>query len=407
MLAQKSKRRFSAASVRLGFAVLIVAGTQLPAGATANVTALPQTTPLTQGNAKARVNPLAAPRAAAHAKALTSEETSRSRLDAAMPRAFGSFGIPYTTARVGLGAGTSTAAPTSPNFLSATYPYRASGKLLFSVAGETYFCSATVIRRGLVLTAAHCVQDFGGGSSFYRSFTFRPAHYGRTGATSAQIQPYGAWTANAVSVASSWSNGTDPGCGAARANDIAILAMQPSKNRFIADVVGRIKVATGLYSFVSSARTGNLATASVTALGYPGLIDAGRIMQRSDGPTHVVRPCGSSNTTRNLTQGSNFTGGSSGGPWIVNFGIGAGTPFFGAVPGNESEMRIVGVTSWGASDPNDPKDNYSSVFGRNSVFNGMNYGNYGPGNIGALLNAICGRRPIGSSLTYAQLGYCS
>ncbi|MCU0831696.1 MAG: trypsin-like serine protease [Rhizobiaceae bacterium] len=377
------------------------------AAASTQVVQLPATAPLPASGAKAKVNPLAAPRSAATARALTASETAQQALDAAAPRAFGSFGIPYTSNRVALGAGVSVAPGNAPNFLSLTYPYRPSGKLFFNIGSASTFCSATVIRRGLVLTAAHCMQDFGGRNTFFSNFTFRPAHYGPVGSTLAQQQPYGAWTASALVVPATWSNGTDPGCGAARANDIAILAMRPVNGRFIGDVVGRIKVATGLYSFVSSPRTGNLQTAAVTALGYPGLIDNGSIMQRSDGPTHVLRPCGSANATLNLAQGSNFTGGSSGGPWIVNFGVGTGVRTGGAVPGSQPEMQIVGVTSWGASDPNRPKDNFSSVFGRNSVFPNAAYGSFGPGNIGALLNSICARRPAGSAQTYAQLGYCS
>jgi hypothetical protein len=69
------------------------------------------------------------------------------------------------------------------------------------------------------------------------------------------------------------------------------------------------------YSFVSSPKTGNLRTAAVTALGYPGLMDLGRIMQRTDGPTYTTTIANAGQ----LWQGSNFTGGSSGGPWVVNF----------------------------------------------------------------------------------------
>ena len=70
-------------------------------------------------------------------------------------RAFGSFGIPYTTTRVQDGArsvGVGGAAR-----LSTTYPYRTVGKLTFSAG----YCSASLIRRSVIVTAAHCIQDFG------------------------------------------------------------------------------------------------------------------------------------------------------------------------------------------------------------------------------------------------------
>ena len=45
------------------------------------------------------------------------------------------------------------------------------------------------------------------------------------------------------------------------------------------------------------------------------LMDSGRIMQRTDGPTYTTTVVGAGQ----LWQGSNLTGGSSGGPWVVNF----------------------------------------------------------------------------------------
>src|SRR4051812_33317520 len=69
------------------------------------------------------------------------------------------------------------------------------------------------------------------------------------------------------------------------------------------------------YSFVSSSRTGNLTVAATATLGYPFLMDSGNIMQRADGPTYTTTVGGAGQ----LMQGSNFTGRSSGGPWIVNF----------------------------------------------------------------------------------------
>ena len=105
-------------------------------------------------------------------------------------RAFGSHGIPYTSTRVQDG-GSSAAGATPANFLSTTWPYGAIGKMVFTTPFGNSFCSASVIRRGLVVTAAHCVQDFGTGGAVFTNFVFRPGHFGAAGATTAQIQPYG------------------------------------------------------------------------------------------------------------------------------------------------------------------------------------------------------------------------
>ncbi len=315
--------------------------------------------------------------------------------DKASARAFGSFGLPYASTRVALGS--SNAANTGPNYLSTTYPYRTVGKLTFSSS----YCSASLIRRSVIVTAAHCIQNFGSGSSVFSNFQFTPGHYG-PGSTAAQVAPYGTWTWRAFVRPASWASGTDVGSGAARDNDVAVIALgKNSRNQFVGDLTGYLGYGWNNYSFVSSPRTGNLAVASTATLGYPGLLDFGRIMQRADGPTYATTIGGAGQ----LWQGSDFTGGSSGGPWIVNFRSANPALSGGAVIGTAASMVVVGVTSWGSADPNAPKDNYSSQFRQNSRYPGAAYGTYGAGNIGSLLNTLC-NAPAQGSQTYAQLGYC-
>lgn len=148
-------------------------------------------------------------------------------------RAFGSFGIPYTTTRVQDG-NLSAGGTTDANHLSTTYPYRTAGKLTFSAG----YCSATLIRRGVIVTAAHCIQRFGSGANIFTGFQFRPGHYGATGATAAQIAPYGTWNWAGLVRPASWANGTDIGTGAARDNDIAVIALARQGNLFAGDIVG-------------------------------------------------------------------------------------------------------------------------------------------------------------------------
>jgi hypothetical protein len=313
------------------------------------------------------------------------------------PDAFGSFGIPYTTTRVQEGD-SSASGVQHANRLSTTYPYRAVGKLTMSVG----YCSASVIRRGIVVTAAHCVQDFGTRDRLFSGFTFWPGHYGATGTTAAQSAPYGSWSAWSLVRPASWADGTDVGSGAARDNDLALLAMRrDSGGRFIGDRVGSFSYGWNNYAFVSSVRTGRLSTAAVTTLGYPGLMDRGAIMQRTDGPTFTTTIAGAGQ----LWQGSNYTSGSSGGPWVVNFSGRVPALSGGAVPGIASIMAVVGVTSWGADDPNAPKDNFASQFRQNSRYPGASYGRYGAGNIGSLMNTLC-NSPAPEGGTLASRGYC-
>jgi hypothetical protein len=313
-------------------------------------------------------------------------------------RAFGSFGIPYTTTRVQDG-NQSAGGATAANRLSTTYPYRTVGKLTFSAG----YCSASLIRRSVIVTAAHCIQNFGSGSSIFSGFQFRPGHYGAAGATAAQTAPYGTWSWAALVRPASWAGGTDIGSGAARDNDLAVIALnRDSLGRFVGDLTGYMAYGWNNYSFVTSSKTGNLHTAAVSTLGYPALMDSGAIMQRTDGPTYTTTVGGAGQ----LWQGSNFTGGSSGGPWAVNFASRAATLSGGAVAGTAPVIAVIGVTSWGSSDPNSPKDNYSSQFRQNSRYPNAAYGVYGAGNIGSLLNTLCSSPAPGGG-TYASQGYCN
>lgn len=313
-------------------------------------------------------------------------------------RAFGSFGIPYTTTRVQEG-NRSALGTTAANRLSTTYPYRTVGKLTFNGG----YCSASLIRRSVIVTAAHCIQNFGSGANLFGNYQFLPGHYAAAGATAAQIAPYGTWSWSALVRPGSWSAGTDIGCGAARDNDLAVIALgKNSQGQFIGDIVGYMSYGWNNYSFVTSPKTGNLHTAAVSTLGYPFLMDGGAIMQRTDGPTYTTSVCNAGQ----LWQGSNFTGGSSGGPWAVNFSGRNPALAGGAVPGAASVIAVVGVTSWGSSDPNAPKDNYSSQFRQNARYPLGDYGGRGAGNIGSLLNTLCSTAAPGGG-TYASQGYCN
>lgn len=201
----------------------------------------------------------------------------------------------------------------------------------------------------------------------------------------------------------SWANGTDTGSGAARNNDLAVIALAPQGGLFVGDRTGWLGYGWNNYSFITSTRTGNRTTAELNTLGYPGLMDFGRVMQMTNGPSYLVTVGGA----LNIEQGSYFTGGSSGGPWIANFNVNYPTFSGGANAGSNAIQRVVvGVTSWGSSDPNDPKDNFSSQFSQNAQYPNAAYGTFGAGNIGSLLNTLCSAKPPGSSLTFKELGYC-
>ena len=86
-------------------------------------------------------------------------------------------------------------------------------------------------------------------------------------------------------------------------------------------------------------------------LGYPFGFDSAELMHRVDaGAFRNTVP-------NNVEYGSDMTGGSSGGPWIQNFG----EPSIGQTGGiNPGLNRVVGVTSYGFVSPN-PKVQGASV----------------------------------------------
>lgn len=362
--------------------------------------------PAEMARAKPHFNPLEAPDTSqVKAEELSPEYTPGVKLPSGIngstrgTRAFGSFGIPYTSTRVELYPLLSIAG-SAPNFLSTTYPYSAIGKLTFTTPAGSAHCSASLIRRSVIVTAAHCVQNFGTPTVF-TNFKFQPGHYGPAGATAAQKAPFATWSTRIVTRSNTWVNGTDIGSGAARDNDVAVFIIAKKAGKFIGDRTGYLSYGWNNYSFATSPKTGNLAVAATSTLGYPALMDAGKIMQRADGPTYTTTVSGAGQ----LWQGNNFTGGASGGPWIVNFVSVDPVLSGGAVIGNASTIAVIGVTSWGSSDPNAPKDNYSSQFRQNTRFPNADYGGYGAGNIGSLLNSAC-TSDAGGGQTYADLGFC-
>jgi V8-like Glu-specific endopeptidase len=91
------------------------------------------------------------------------------------PSAFGTFNWPYTHARV---------ANTNLGFVDALakvpvtgYPFRPTGKLLMTFGTSTFVCSASLIKKGLLVTAAHCVHNYGQGNpGFATNVRFYPAN---------------------------------------------------------------------------------------------------------------------------------------------------------------------------------------------------------------------------------------
>jgi len=236
------------------------------------------------------------------------------------PRDYGTSGLPFSTARVDL-----------PDIkLTSHYPYSAVGKLFYLEGTASFVCSAALIKPGVIVTAAHCAAKFGT-NTFYKGWKFAPGY-------SNGLAPYGNWTVAQARVLTSYLNGTDS-CsesGVTCRDDIAVMVLNPQGGRYPGASTGYLGYAYGGLGF-----TGN--TTHVTQLGYPVDLDDGVYMERNDAQGTV-----SFSYSSNTVIGSLMTGGSSGGPWVVNFGQAPGLN--GTSFGSYANYNVVvGVTSWGST----------------------------------------------------------
>jgi len=243
----------------------------------------------------------------------------------ANPSEFGTSEIPFTTSRLN---------PDGVE-LSRAYPFRASGKLFFNIGSGSYVCSASLIGRGLVVTAAHCVIGFGTGS-WYSNFKFVPAYENG-------LAPFGVWDVDNAVVMSSYAFGSDSCAvpGVVCQNDVAVMALRPLRNNnYPGNNTGWLGYGWNGYGFNPQNE------AQFSQLGYPVSHDAGARMQRTDSMAVV-----DGTMSNNSVWGSRQTGGSSGGPEVVNLGI-PSVLSGGVQPGYEANFNtVVGVTSWGYTSP--------------------------------------------------------
>lgn len=186
------------------------------------------------------------------------------------------------------------------------------GKVLFTMGGADYVCSATVVQDGrpsesLVLTAGHCVYDQLDGWAtnwmFMPDFDAAPSPY--TGTFNCAILPYGCWTAAALVTSAGWAVGDFN-------EDYGFAVMTGAGHpALLEDTVGAQAI-----SFTGAR------PATAYAFGYPQASPYnGTDLVYCAGATVADAWGGSTDSGLNC----NMTGGSSGGGWFSPFDAASGT----------------------------------------------------------------------------------
>ncbi len=288
---------------------------------------------------------------------------------------------PYTTAGAYASYGGPT--PTVAAVAVSAFPWRATGALYFTIGGDSFACSGSLIAPGLLVTAAHCVFEYGTKSDagWHSNFYFYPAL--------SDNPIYGYYTAIHEIIPDVYYKGTDH-CevdGVVCNNDIAIIVLRANGGVLPGTRLSWYNYGWNGFSFVKS--FGGAWLTHVTQLGYPHAFDGGRRMTRTDGIGAYYGPAG----LRNIVLGTAQTGGSSGGPWLANFGAKPSVDPFEATLGRDTLANtVIGVTSWGY-DGAGPNAQGASFFGENDWARGRFHDSHGKfrgvGNIGALVNEAC------------------
>ncbi len=202
------------------------------------------------------------------------------------PDAFSAIGATFTTSQV------------FPADATTVYPYSTVGALFFSDDGGNYFCSASVIGPRTVATAGHCIATTYNASTqepahFHSNFYFVPAFRNGTA-------PFGGFTPYWGITTGTWfySDGSVP-----NAQDVGLLTMNDRYGYKLGQYVGWL----GFW-------TGQLSYNNVTMLGYPCNLDGCELLESNHAQTYEY---GGNNT---WIFGSNFGPGSSGCPYIKDFG---------------------------------------------------------------------------------------
>lgn len=194
------------------------------------------------------------------------------------------------------------------------------GRVFFTLDGTDYSCSGSSAvsgNGGLVQTAGHCLNA--GPGEFASRFVFVPAY--RDGQA-----PVGEFVAQSLHTTAQWRNEGDLNY------DVGYAVVGPVNGRSLADTVGAQGIGFNL------ARG-----ATMYAFGYPAAAPYdGSKLAWCHGQVHSD-PLGSSDQGMNC----NMTGGSSGGPWFINYDAAGGVGTLNSLNSFKYVLPLTGDRMYG------------------------------------------------------------
>ena len=216
------------------------------------------------------------------------------------------------------------------------YPYRTVGKLFFTLGNTSYVCSASVIRPHLLLTARHCVLDASAG--WASNVVFYPGYF--NGVTNTRLK---AWKARRMGT---WSYA---GTGAGLKWDIGFIQTYDDNNTSCGTSGHAIEYYTGFLGWMYGGYVGDR---NYHAMGYPHAAPFnGLFMVIATSDVGNIDPLNQPGT---FSIGNDMTGGSSGGPWLVDFGV---------------NNYANGLNSYKWTNPNRPLEMNSPNFQQDNFYN--------------------------------------
>jgi V8-like Glu-specific endopeptidase len=182
------------------------------------------------------------------------------------------------------------------------YPKSTIGKLFFTLSGKNFVCSASVINRSTLITAGHCNSD--GKGNFAMNRLFCPSY------TNGEHATRGCWSVTTSVVSTRWHTLGDPDY------DYSCLVTASTGTK-VANKIGNV---TGWLG-----RAWNFdASQAERTFGYPKAspFTGGTLQTTASTDWYTHDFTGGGQISKII--GSDLTGGSSGGPWILGWTGGLG-----------------------------------------------------------------------------------